>query len=116
MNQLTISLEAGLSLEESDLGSETSSGYCDSVPPYLEPQYQIDGAAVAQQSAFFASPMGTMSPTFYPASPSFCEQAIYCDPGYEDSLQGVQYEEPSLGPVVPLPTGYYCQIKSIHLT
>jgi len=105
MNQLTISLEAGMSLEESDLGSETSSGYCDSVPPYLEPQYQIEGAAVAQQSAFFASPMGTMSPTFYPASPSFCEQAIYCDPGYEDPLQGVQYEEPPLGPVVPLPTG-----------
>ena len=105
MNQLTISLDAGMSLEESDLGSETSSGYCDSVPPYLEPQYQIDGAAVAQQSAFFASPMGTMSPTFYPASPSFCEQAIYCDPGYEDPLQGVQYEESSLVPVVPLPTG-----------
>ena len=105
MNQLTISLDAGLSLEESDLGSETSSGYCDSVPPFLEPQYQVDGAAVAQQSAFFVSPMGTMSPTFYPASPAFCEQALYCDPGYEDPLQGVQFEDSSLMPVVPLPTG-----------
>ena len=117
MNQLTISLDAGLSLEESDLGSETSSGYCDSVPPFLEPQYQVDGAAVAQQSAFFVSPMGTMSPTFYPASPAFCEQALYCDPGYEDPLQGVQFEDSSLMPVVPLPTGVpQTQLTSPPLT
>ena len=116
MNQLTISLEAGLSLEESDLGSETSSGYCDSVPPYLEPQYQMDGASVAQQSAFFASPMGTMSPTFYPASPSFCEQALYCDPGYEDPLQAVEYEEASLVPVVPLPSGNQLNPAPLTLT
>jgi len=117
MNQLTISLDAGLSLEESDLGSETSSGYCDSVPPFLEPQYQVDGAAVAQQSAFFVSPMGTMSPTFYPASPAFCEQALYCDPGYEDPLQGTQFEDSSLMPVVPLPTGVpQTQLTSPPLT
>ena len=117
MNQLTISLDAGLSLEESDLGSETSSGYCDSVPPFLEPQYQVEGAAVAQQSAFFVSPMGTMSPTFYPASPAFCEQALYCDPGYEDPLQGTQFEDSSLMPVVPLPTGVpQTQLTSPPLT
>jgi len=72
---LTISLEAGLRLEvESDLGSEASSGYCDSQGGFLEAQY-VEGAA-----SFFPSPLATLSPTYY-TDPSLLS------PDFPDSWQ-----------------------------